>query len=262
MRKAVIAMQKGGVGKTTIVTNAAVGLARRGLRVLLIDLDWQSNATDALGHAGHGSEGAYGVIVKEQHPDSVVRRVEDRLDLLPSSPALATVDEWLTARMRREEILRRRLAPLEGRYDIVLLDTGPSFNLIQVNALTYATELWLAVSVEYFGLEGAAKMLSTTNLVREELGHELPVRYVIPNFIDHTKKADAALASLRATFGGAVTPGIRRNVRLSEAPGHHKSIWDYAPASSGRRDFERLVDHIIDDGEKTEHELAQAVAHS
>src|SRR5690349_1867266 len=99
MRKAVVAMQKGGVGKTTIVTNAAVGLARRGLRVLLVDLDWQSNATDALGHSGHGTLGAYGVIVQDLDPTAVIQRVEERLDLLPSSPSLATVDEWLTSRM-------------------------------------------------------------------------------------------------------------------------------------------------------------------
>jgi len=247
MRRAVMAMQKGGVGKTTIVVNVAVGLARRGLRVLLVDLDWQSNATDALGYRDHGTLGAYGVIVQDLPPKQVIREVEKGLDLLPSSPSLATVDEWLSTRMRREEVFKRRMAEVAD-YDLVLMDTGPSFNLINVNALTYADELWLAVSVEYFGLEGAAKMLSTAGLVREELGHHLPVRHVIPNFTDHTRKSLSALSSLRETFGDAVTPPIRRNVRLSEAPGHHKSIWDYAPQSLGRRDFERLIDHIMEVG--------------
>ena len=246
MRICAMAMQKGGVGKTTVVVNTAAGLARRGLRVLLVDLDWQANATDALGRINHGTSGTYGVIVGESTPQQVLQPIEDGLDLLPSSPALATVDEWLTPRMRREEVFKRRMADVDN-YDFILIDTGPSFNLVNINALTYATELWLTVSVEYFGLEGAAKMLRTANLIHEELGHELPIRHVIPNFADHTNKAAAALKALRETFGDAVTPAIRRSVHLSEAPGHHKVIWDYASQSLGRRDFDRLIDHLVGD---------------
>jgi chromosome partitioning protein len=244
MRRIAVVMFKGGTGKSTVATTVAVGLARRGRKVTLIDLDAQGNATDMLGCSDHGTTGVYKVIVEGAEPSEIAVEVEPNLTLLPSSRALAPVDSWLTMQTRREELLKRRLAHYNGQ-DFVFMDTGPSFSLLNLNALTYAGELWLPVSMDYLSLAGAAQMLDTLRMVGEEIGHQVAVSKVIPTFYDRrTKKSQAVLEALQETFGDAVTPPIRTNVRLSEAPSHHRSIFDYAPGSPGAEDFERLLDHL------------------
>lgn len=244
MRRVAVAMFKGGTGKSTVAVTAAVGLARRGRAVALIDLDAQGNATEMLGRAAKSDTGIYRVIVDGEAPAEVAQTVEPGLTLLPSSRALAPVDSWLAMQTRREELLQRRLAGFNG-FDYVIVDTGPAFSLLNLNALTYATELWLPVSMDYLSLAGAAQMLETLRMLDEELGHRLPVRSVVPTFFDgRTNTSKAVLAALHETFGEAVSEPIRRSVRLSEAPSHHQSIFDYAPRSPGADDFTRLLDHI------------------
>ena len=244
MRRVVVAMFKGGTGKSTVATTVAVGLARRGRRVTLIDLDAQANATDILGYAEHGQLDMYGVIVEGTAPEAIAIKIDEHLQLLPSSQALAPISNWLVMQNRREEILKKRLAKLNGA-EYVILDTGPSFSLLNLNALLYATEAWLPVSMDYLSLTGVSQLLDTLKMVEEELGHQLPIRYVIPTFFDgRTRKSTAVLDTLKESFGAVVTPPIRMNVKLSEAASYHKSIFDYAPESAGAEDFRTLVDHI------------------
>ena len=244
MRRVVVAMFKGGTGKSTVATSVAVGLARRGRRVALVDLDAQANATDMLGCGEHGSTDMYGVIVEGAAPATIAISVEDHLRLLPSSQALAPVSNWLVMQNRREEVLKRRLAALNGD-DYVIVDTGPSFSLLNLNALMYATEAWLPVSMDYLSLTGVSQFLDTIKMVEEELGHRLRVRYVIPTFFDgRTRKSSAVLESLKESFGEAVTAPIRTNVKLSEAASYHQNIFDYAPESAGAEDFLSLVNEI------------------
>ncbi|HKA53680.1 MAG TPA: ParA family protein [Candidatus Binatia bacterium] len=244
MRRVVVAMFKGGTGKSTVATTVAVGLARRGRRVTLVDLDAQANATDMLGYAEQRQVDMYGVIVEGTAPEAIAIKIDDYLQLLPSSQALAPISNWLVMQNRREEILKKRLAKLHGA-EYVILDTGPSFSLLNLNALMYATEAWLPVSMDYLSLTGVSQLLDTLKMVEEELGHRLPLRYVIPTFFDgRTRKSTAVLDTLKESFGATVTPPIRTNVKLSEAASYHKSIFDYAPESAGAEDFRTLVDHI------------------
>jgi chromosome partitioning protein len=247
MRTVVICNFKGGVGKTTCAVNLAVGLARAGRRVLLLDNDAQASATTALGINGAATAGTYGLLVNGEQPEALTLRVEDRLDLMPASRALASIDQWLTIQTRREEILKKRLATLRG-YDFVLVDTAPAFSLLNLNALTYASEAWLPVSMEYLALQGVQQVMESVQMIREELEHDVTVRYVIPTFYDvRNAKTRAVLEVLTARFGPAVTTPIRANVKLSEAPSYHQSIFDYAPRSAGAEDFHRLVWSITRD---------------
>jgi chromosome partitioning protein len=133
---------------------------------------------------------------------------------------------------------------MEG-FEYVILDTGPAFSLLALNALLYASEAWIPVAMEYLSLSGLAQVQETLRMVAEELGHLLPVRCVIPTFYDRrTSKARAVLAALQESFHSQLTPPIRANVRLSEAPSYHKSIFDYAPRSPGAEDLRALVEHI------------------
>jgi len=197
-----------------------------------------------LGYAEQRQVDMYGVIVEGTAPEAIAIKIDDYLQLLPSSQALAPISNWLVMQNRREEILKKRLAKLHGA-EYVILDTGPSFSLLNLNALMYATEAWLPVSMDYLSLTGVSQLLDTLKMVEEELGHRLPLRYVIPTFFDgRTRKSTAVLDTLKESFGATVTPPIRTNVKLSEAASYHKSIFDYAPESAGAEDFRTLVDHI------------------
>jgi len=248
MRKAVICNFKGGVGKTTCAINIGVGLARAGRRVLLIDNDAQASATDAIRKPAGDCSGTYGLIVNNEPPSRVALKIEKNLSLIPASRALAQVDGWLSSKIRREEILKKRLGGLRG-YDFVIIDTAPSFSLLNLNALAYASEAWLPVSMEYLSLQGVRQVLDSLSMIREELDHRLEVRYVIPTFFDvRNSKTMSVMKALKESFGKRVTAPVRVNVKLSEAPSHHLSIFDYAPSSAGAEDFGKLVKRIAKDG--------------
>ncbi len=243
MRKIAITMQKGGVGKTTVAVNTAVGLARRGRKVLFLDLDWQANATDALG-ARDCATGMYDLLRGDIEVQDAIVSVEENLDLIPSSRNLAEIEEWLTSQMRREETLRRRLRDVEG-YDLILADTGPGYTLVNINALQFVEEVWLVVTAEYFGLEGTAKMVETVEMVKDVFERDLKIGAVVPNLVEtRTVKCRESLENLELAFPGLVTPPIRKCVQLGESPGHHQSIWDYGGPNNGRRDFRSLIKHL------------------
>lgn len=247
MRKAVIANSKGGVGKTTTAVNLAVGLARAGKRTLLVDCDSQWSATDALGLDGSNS-GTYDLLVNAGAPGELAVEIEENLQMIRASKALSAVDSWLTMQTRREDVLKKRLANLNG-YNFVILDTAPTFSLLNLNALSYADEIWMPVNMEYMALSGVRQVLDNMRIVREEIGHEVAVRYVIPTFVDkRNSKTAAVLGALQESFGPKVTAPVRSNVRLSEAPSHHLSIYDYAPSSAGAEDYRSVTRRILDDG--------------
>lgn len=248
MRKIVVSNFKGGVGKTTCAVNLAVGFARAGQRVLLMDNDSQASATDALGVDGQSTPGAYGLIVESHSPEDVTVEVEPNLWMIPSSRALSGVDSWLAMQTRREDILKKRLQGLEG-YDFVILDTAPSFSLLNLNALSYAEEVWVPVNMEYMALQGVRQVIDNLGIVTEEIEHEVYIRYVIPTFVDkRNSKTQAVMDALQQSFDSKVTDSIRTNVRLSEAPSYHQNIYDYAPDSTGARDFANLTQRIMSHG--------------
>ena len=248
MRKIVLSNFKGGVGKTTCAVNLAVGIARAGKRVLLLDNDSQASATDALGINGHANSGTYSLLVDGVSAEELTIHVEPNLHMICASKSLSGADSWLASQFRREEVLNKRLNKVSG-YDFVILDTAPAFSLLNVNALAWAQEVWLPVNMEYMALQGVKQVLENLKIVREELDHDVSINYVIPTFVDsRNSKTAAVLEALRESFGPKVTHGIRTSVRLSEAPSYHQSIFDYAPRSTGAEDFSTLTRRILENG--------------
>ena len=242
MRRVAVAIFKGGTGKSTVAVNVAVGLARRGRRVLVVDLDAQANASQMLG-AADGRPTIREVLVDRVPPDEAARAVEPNLSVLPANRSLAPIEAWLSTQVRREEVLRQRLAPLAER-DVVILDCAPAWSFLNINGLLYADEVWIPVSMDFLALVGVQQLEDTFDMLRDELGHELRKR-VIPTFFDgRTRKAGEVLAALAERYGDAVLPPLRTSVRVSEAPSFGRSIFDHAPGSSAAADFERLVDAI------------------
>ena len=244
MRKIALVNQKGGVGKTTTAVNLSSAIARLDRRVLLIDLDPQSNATISLGVIPHEQKDtSYSLL--NGGPFNPVK-LSDNLHLVPSSIDLAGAEMELTSVIGRETILRDALAEVKG-YDFLFLDCSPSLGLLSVNSLTTATEVMVPLQCEFLALHGVSLLLKTIELVKKRLNPVLSITGVIPCMYDVRKGlARDVVVEIERHFGDKVTKTkIRSNVRLAEAPSHGKSIFDYAPESYGAEDYLALGREVI-----------------
>jgi len=244
-RVLVVANQKGGVGKTTSAVNIASGLAQGGLRVLLVDLDPQGNASTALGidHPS-GTPGTYETLVEGRPMADVVTPSPESgsIDVVPATIDLAGAEIELVSMVARESRLRKSLhALLEARsaagdrYDYVLIDCPPSLGLLTVNAMVAADELLIPIQAEYYALEGLGQLLSNIELIRAHLNPDLAVSTILLTMYDARTRLAAQVADeVRQHFGDLVLrTTIPRSVRISEAPSHGKTVVAYDPASAG-----------------------------
>jgi chromosome partitioning protein len=244
-RVMVVANQKGGVGKTTSAVNLAVGLAQHGLRVLVLDLDPQGNASTALAvEHGRGTLSTYDVLV-DGTPLTEVIQPHPELEHLFVAPAtidLAGAEIELVSVVARESRLRRALAahPLVGgegedRYDYVLIDCPPSLGLLTLNALVAGAEMLIPIQAEYYALEGLGQLLETVEMVRTHLNPDLEVSTILITMYDsRTNLAAGVAAEVRNHFSGQVLKTtIPRSVRVSEAPSYGQSVMTYDPGSPG-----------------------------
>ncbi|MGE3797651.1 MAG: ParA family protein, partial [Thermomicrobiales bacterium] len=163
-----IANQKGGVGKTTTAVNTGAILSRRGLRVLLIDMDPQGNATSSFGIDKHALESTvYDILVNDARIDDlVVATVRPGLDILPANPALAGAEVELVDLDERAYRLREALGGMSTHYDLVVIDCPPSLGLITVNALSAASNVVVPIQCEYLALEGLGQLIATIDLIK------------------------------------------------------------------------------------------------
>ena len=236
-----VANQKGGVGKTTSTVNLAAALALHGLRVLVIDLDPQGNASTALGlEHGVSTPSSYDVLLGDDTLADVAAPVTftDCLWGVPATIDLAGSEIELTAQVAREHRLakavRARLAA-EPNLDYVFIDCPPSLGLLTLNALVAAQEVLIPIQCEYYALEGLAQLLGTVDLVRAHLNPDLTVSTVLLTMYDaRTRLADQVADEVRNHFGDRVLDSvIPRNVRVSEAPGYGQTVLTYDAGSRG-----------------------------
>ncbi len=247
-RRIAVLNQKGGTGKTTTSVNLAAGLGERGRKVLLVDTDAQGNVGVSLGVSGEQS--LYHVLVDGADPAEVAVPVRQHLDVITADATLAAAEIWL-ARMepaQRSRMMTKRLnlAQVSRRYDYVIIDCGPSLNLLNQNALSYADEVLIPVTCDYLALVGVKQVLRTIKDVERHLGHAVRVSAVLPTFYDgRTRLAREVLETLQGHFKNKCLEPIRLNTRLAEAPSHRKSIFEYAAQSHGAADYNRVVDWVL-----------------
>jgi chromosome partitioning protein len=244
-RVMVVANQKGGVGKTTTAVNMAAALAQHELRVLVIDLDPQGNASTALAiEHGRGTLSTYDVLVEGTPLADVVKPHPDiaHLFVAPATIDLAGAEIELVSMVARENRLRKAISahPLvngesDDRYDYVLIDCPPSLGLLTLNALVAGAEMLIPIQAEYYALEGLGQLLETVEMVRTHLNPELEVSTILITMYDsRTNLAAGVAAEVRGHFSGQVLKTtIPRSVRVSEAPSYGQSVMTYDPGSPG-----------------------------
>ncbi len=240
--------QKGGVGKTTTVINLAAYLALSGTRILVVDLDPQGNATSGLGIDRRSIErSTYDALVDRTPIDELIMRtVVERLDIVPSTPALSGAEVELVGVAARERRLAASLAELNGRYDRVLIDCPPSLGLLTVNALTAADGVLIPIQTEYYALEGLSQLVNTIRRVREGLNPRLELDGVLLTMYDARTRLSAQVASevRRHMNGNVYDTVVPRSVRLSEAPSHGLPIALYDPSSRGATAYRELAGEV------------------
>jgi chromosome partitioning protein len=262
-RRIAILNQKGGTGKTTTAVNLAAGLAERENDVLLIDTDAQGNVGVSLGVAGEKS--LYHVLVEGADPTDSSVPVRQHLDVITSDSTLAAAEIWLARQNpdQRSRFLTKRLNLMQvtRRYNYVIIDCGPSLNLLNQNALSYADEVVIPVTCDYLALVGVKQVLRTIKDVERHLGHAVRVSAVLPTFYDgRTRLAREVLETLQGHFKHKCLEPIRLNTRLAEAPSHRKTIYEYAPLSHGAADYNRVVDWVLSATAQIERPEAPAAA--
>ena len=249
MFRIAIVNMKGGVGKTTTSVNLSIGLADRGKRVLLIDMDPQGNVAHSLKIKANQNT-IYDLMADDMVIDQVIRsNVRSGMDVIPSSNVAFGLENRLAGETLREKIFTRRMRHVGG-YDYVVVDTSPAMSLLTVNTLLYVDVVVLIVSMDQMAIIGAVQSLA--GLKRVLSAFESPEKkiLVLPTMVNAaTNGSKETLAALQEDpdLAHFLMPiAIRQDVKLSYAAASKRSIWEYDAKTRAAEDYARLVDYFLE----------------
>lgn len=240
-----IANQKGGVGKTTTAVNLACGLAASGQHTLLVDLDPQCNATTGLGQTP--SE-RHALVDSRPLRESFVETYQPQLSLLPGSRSFQDVDALANSSDTQSSMLATHLSGSLGSFDTVLIDCPPSLGPLTRTALSSASEVLMPIQCEYFAMEGLTQMIEVIRQVIDRPESRLKFGGILLTMYDAALELTAEVdREVRDFFGEIVFQNvIPRDVAVSEAPSHGRSVVDHAPRSRGSRAYVELCQEVLE----------------
>lgn len=223
-----IVNQKGGVGKTTTAVTLGHGLALRGKRALVVDLDSQGNVADALGL--EKTPGLYDLVANNAGKQAITPTGRSGLDVVLSDKNTVRAKRNINERDFREYVLRDALEGIASNYDALFLDAAPGVDVLQLNSLVAATHFIIPVGLDHLAVVGAGDALASAASLGKigALGGQF--LGILPTMWERrTKESHEQLETLVAQFGQLVWPPIPRDTKAREAPNYGQTLWEYAP---------------------------------
>jgi len=242
-----VANQKGGVGKTTTCVSLCTALSEKGVKVLLCDMDPQSNSTSGMGYNKNKSiHNMYNVLIEGIDAEKAITKTPYG-DLIPSNKIMSGAGVELVRMEEREFILKNVLAGLHNVYDYIFIDCPPSLEMLTLNSLCAADTVLIPVQCEYFALEGLSDLMSTIRMTKKGLNPKLEIEGVLLTMFDSRTNLSSQIATeVKKYFKDKIyNVAIPRSIRIAEAPSHGKPVMVYDRSSRGSQAYQELAKEFL-----------------